>query len=463
MSSPQRPEQSIRSSCDRCRSSKLKCVSSSSQDPSAPCQRCIRAKATCIFGQRARNKRGPRRSRQSMSPAAEEWHQEVPRGETPSSASSSSLTTPSSSVGLQASLPEPSMMPAASLMSDLESAWRLNNVLALSDANTDMSEWGEESWTIGGVGDGPGADTLSSIWADANIPITTTALVPHFPISQPPTTPFGISPSESLEFGEIILQTVDPSTCAKKDFNQTPMDKCVSPQLELSALLGEMQRYLHMLKLYYVSDSRLPEEALNNYPIGEALYLLQRFCELQGRIREVSQSPTWTQSAVDPDMVASLVIVTCYITMMRISYTLFCHLEHYLTQMSSESAARARTTVPGHCRTLRLGELTPVNDVCVRTREAVGTLLNALRSMDSAIGTPREDAWPTDDSDDMMDTTMTGSRVFGKGLAVDLLREEHISNKIDEEKERLGMKISQVEGLLGRQLNPPAEGRMVMA
>ncbi|TGJ82082.1 hypothetical protein E0Z10_g6694 [Xylaria hypoxylon] len=317
-----------------------------------------------------------------------------------------------------------------------------------------MNEW-EESWT---ASDYPKVDTSNTIWTDNSIPC---GFIQDFQISPEQITPSSTSQGGDIDFGEIIVQAFDGSSNMRNDSDLLPIGRrrSVSLQLELSALLGEMQKYLHMLKTYHVSESPQAEDALNDYPIGEALYLLRRFCELQDRIRETGQSPAWPQSAIDPDMVAALVIVTCYITMMRILHTLFGHLEHYLAQISPESAARAHKNVAEHCRSLRLGELTPVNDVCVRTREATGALLNALRGMDLAIGTPHEKPWAVDEMDDVADTAMEAAE---DGLTVNLLKEENISSKIDEERKTLCAKISEVERHLDRLLNSTVDGQMTI-
>ncbi|KAI0904206.1 hypothetical protein F4824DRAFT_465903 [Ustulina deusta] len=459
MPSPQRPEQSIRSSCDRCRSSKLKCVPSSDLHPFAPCQRCIRAKVKCVFGQRARNKLGPRRPRRSMSPVSEECRQEASSDETQSLLGSPSSTTVHCSAQDEGSSQfGHAMMPTPSLESTLEASSTTSSIMVLPNSNDSINAWREESWTTSSC---PSIDTLNSIWTDNSI--IPCGFVEDFQISQTQMTPSSMNRRGDIDFGGIFFQAFDGSTNMKKDPNSLPMGRRKSAclQLELSALLGEMQKYLHMLKTYHVSENQLPEDALNDYPIGEALYLLQRFCELQGRIRETGESPTWPQNAIDPDMVAALVIVTCYITMMRILYTLFGHLEQYLAQISLESAARARKSVAENCRGLRLGELTTVNDVCVRTREAVGALRNALRSMDLAIGTSHEKPWAACGMDDMTDNNETVA--LKDGLTINLLKEEAISSKIDDERTTLHAKILKVEQHLNRLLNCAADGQTAIA
>lgn len=329
-------------------------------------------------------------------------------------------------------------------------------MMALHDSGANIDEWREECWAIS---DCTMADASSNIWADNNMPLTNSGLLQDFPVSHTQMAPYNLDRHESIEYSEVVLQSTDRGSGRKHDPIQ---GRSASFQLELSALLGEMQKYLQLLKVYYASDNRYPEDALNNYPIGEALYLLQRFCELQKRIGEVGHSPTWPQNTIDPDMVASLVIVTCYITMTRILQTLFGHLKQYLTQMGPESMTRVRKSVTEHCRGLRLGELTPANDVCAQTREAVSTLLNALRVMDSAIGTPHEQVWAGDEMDDVADSIAETVSLEG-GLTVNLLREENISNRVDEERKMLHGNIAEVEQHLDRLLNCSVDGPMAMA
>lgn len=329
-------------------------------------------------------------------------------------------------------------------------------MMALHSSGANIDEWREECWAIS---DCAMADASSNIWTDNGIPLTNSDLLQDFSMSHTQMTPYNLGRHESVEFGEMVLQAIDRGSGRKHDPNQ---GRNASFQLELSALLGEMQKYLHLLKVYYASDNRYPEDALNNYPIGEALYLLRRFCELQKRIGEAGHSPAWPQNTIDPDMVASLVIITCYITMMRILQTLFGHLEQYLTQMGPGSMTRARKSVAEHCRGLRLGELTPANDVCAQTREAVSALLNALRGMDSAIGTPHEQPWAADEMDDVADS-IAEAVSLESGLTVNLLREESISNRVEEERKMLHRSIAEVEQHLDRLLNSSVDGPMAMA
>ena len=60
MSLPFNPE-SYRTSCDRCRLQKLRCVSSFDSDWPSACQRCTRARVPCVYGRRARSGRRPKK------------------------------------------------------------------------------------------------------------------------------------------------------------------------------------------------------------------------------------------------------------------------------------------------------------------------------------------------------------------------------------------------------------------
>jgi hypothetical protein len=324
-------------------------------------------------------------------------------------------------------------------------------MIACPNPNTD--EWRrEEPW---GTSNCPKVDTLDDFWANNAIPINSVGFVEELQMSQTQIRPFNRRSSVDFNFDDIIFPSIDRRGTSSNTSNDSPppMASGIFLQLELSALLGEMQKYLHTLKTYHVSENRLPEHALNDYPIGEALYLLRRFCELQERIRENASRPsTWAaQSAIEPDMVAALVIVTCYLTMIRILHILFGHLDHYLAQISPpESAAGACQGVAEFGRGLRLGELTPINDVCIRTREAVGALLKALGGMDVAIGNGTTTT--ADDMDEMSDS-ITEAVAIEDGLTVHLLKEQSISRKINDGKQGLDSKILEVKRHLYRLLN----------
>ncbi|KAJ2995921.1 hypothetical protein NUW58_g1139 [Xylaria curta] len=339
------------------------------------------------------------------------------------------------------------------MTSTIPTAWATNGIMAIPNSDSSMNEWRETPWTN---------SNLNNMWTDKSLPVSSGGFIQDFQMPQGPMTPSSLSRSEDLDFGDMILQTIDENTSTWQASSSPPNGGGVCPQLELSALLGEMQKYLHMLKIYHVSENRPPEDALNDYPIGEALYLLRRFCELQERVRPTGRSPSWTQSPIDPDMVAALVIVTCYMTMMRILRALFSHLEQYLSQITPETAMKARKNLAEHCRSLKLGELTPVNNVCVRTREAVGTLLSALRGMDMAIGTYHKMPWAADEMDDVTDCPAENT-AREDGLTVNLLKEENISSKIDKDKTLLYAKILEVERHLDRLLNCSAGGQTAIA
>ncbi|KAI1358635.1 hypothetical protein F5Y08DRAFT_345502 [Xylaria arbuscula] len=218
-------------------------------------------------------------------------------------------------------------------------------------------------------------DIQDAAWADDNLAYCEFAQ--YSPMAQTPLTPTDLNPWDHIDFSHTFLQDFDISTVLEKTpVPQAEEGKRNMPlQLELSVLLGEMQNNLQMLKAYYTSEDLSLEDALNNYPIGETLYLLRRFCDLQGHAWETDELLTWLQGTDSSDMVESLILVTCYVMMLRILDTLFDHLEKYLARITSAT---------GPCNTsrgLKLRELTATTAMCARAREAFNTLKNALKSM----------------------------------------------------------------------------------
>ncbi|KAI0199933.1 hypothetical protein F4808DRAFT_430860 [Astrocystis sublimbata] len=432
----QRPEPSIRSSCDRCRSSKLRCVPSSALDSSKPCQRCTRAKVTCVFGQRAR--KGTTRPRRLRSPASQESHQHAYDDETSclssssSSSSSASNTMPCSPEISQSQSPAEgslefghTMLPILDSSSISKDCSTTNTGMALSGFAESANEWGEDSWSIG-----------SSMWAD-----NTCGVVQALELIPEHITQTNTSSHNQLRFDELACHDLEGIPDLMQD--RSLSGGGTSLPLELSTLLGEMHTYLHVLEAYHASDNRNSEDALNDYPIGDALYLLRRFCEIQDRVRESDEPAIWPQNSVDTDMVAAtLVTVTCYITMTRVLNTLYGHLEQYLASTSPEPAAKSYMSTSGYYRGMRLKELAPFQSVCARAREATGALLSGLKSMDLVISIPRDQLGSSDGgmiSDDgkspSTEDCLTGA----------LLKEGYISGKIQEERKILCEKIRKIE------------------
>lgn len=239
-------------------------------------------------------------------------------------------------------------------------------------------------WTWCGLDTVPVMNTIATgmqdTWTTSNLTDTSSSYV-----STNPGSVFQIS--NAME-DDVILQNCDPSCHPTPESALPQMTKGVGLQDKLSNLLGEMKEYQRMLIAYHVAKNGLPDHALNGYPIGDALYLMRHFCELQKNLSHTEGERFLSQrDDVHLDIVAAMMIATCYITMIRIIHVLLGHLEHYLAQIKSETFKLDTKNVEVPFRGLKLKDVLSTHHkrVLFWTRSAVDTLQDDLKNMDQAI------------------------------------------------------------------------------
>ncbi|GAW20887.1 hypothetical protein ANO14919_104000 [Xylariales sp. No.14919] len=410
----QSSNQSIRSSCDRCRSLKLKCISSlqGSDTGGHPCIRCNRAKVECIFGRRAqasRNKDNKYTRRISADKDAQD--------------SISSLQS-------QDFLHNPGMPPGSPWPREsgngncASQEIRYSPMIEPNDSIDDDALIDNE--------------LLYSCWkglSDQNI--IGFMSCPHMPPSSH-IRPTGI-PSSTASPTE--LEGTFPSP-RKPHYSNTH-----SALSQLSSMIGELHEILNTLGNgpWKNLDSL---EDLKSYPIGRVLGLAQRMIEaLRSFIitqqQETSQ-PIWHPSlrsgkaskspfpfdvsalgtpdstpvefvsssatgaivnedtgaqnvlpAVGGDLKESsymptfLLILSCYLSLGNVYDLVFDHFESYLCLLPKPASYIGTPTADQTLgRDLQLGELPVGDETCCKIYKAVHMLLDAYRTVEGMIGLP---------------------------------------------------------------------------
>ncbi|CAG8297047.1 unnamed protein product [Penicillium olsonii] len=374
------PPTSLRASCDRCRSQKLRCVPSS--DPSAPCQRCLRGKEPkfCTFSRRLQTGKPPGSRKRS------ELHE--PRRENrPSAKFLPGMNTFTLS---NSSLPEPS-----SIKKICPEPTATNEILRRLESEA----------------------CLDSLWSDENTmfidpalqPLIHTAAHVHEPPNHTDCNVF--EPKETMDMqGDASFQSdlaeflhVDqmPVSPPYTSSLQMDLESEANPIMDMGvleeetpSLLVDLSTLLGKLSHYEKELAKLAGSTLDNYPIGDALYFSQRFHALivnQGRVYTFDHTS-------DIDMPTRLLCLSCYILLTRIYLTIFKYLYTHLTQLSTPFSAwglgpssYSMENKMDAYRGLRLGQLQSVSvgwEPAMRIRKAMVILLDSLGNAEKALGLP---------------------------------------------------------------------------
>jgi hypothetical protein len=170
-------------------------------------------------------------------------------------------------------------------------------------------------------------------------------------------------------------------------------DRPGGPLADLASMLPIMSRYERQLQEY--------GGELDNYPIGDALFLAQRFhAVLSGQCHCLPS----THPRVQMDMPTKLLTLSCYMILTRIYSFIFGYMHQYLGKLPHTHALHDHSGPTGlglghfmegvHAyRGLRLGQLQQTC-ICVgckaatRTKKAVSMLLDSLGSVEGALGLP---------------------------------------------------------------------------
>ncbi|KAJ5915840.1 hypothetical protein N7454_010981 [Penicillium verhagenii] len=432
---------SLRSSCDRCRAQKLRCVSSS--DPSGPCQRCLRGKEpkSCTFSRRGQTGKPPGSGRGSD-------HRQDPQRET--HVSTKLLPGMNTFTLSSLSSPEPSSVEKSCTETRTPS----------SDKNQNL-----ESEAF-----------LDSLWSDEYTTFIDPAMQSH--INAAPlvhglghtedcdmydskkTAGMQGDPSFQLDLAEFLdvqqMLATPPYTLSGVD-NDANMDMGVGIlEEETPACWGKMANYEKELAELYGSN-------LDNYPIGDALYLSQRFHAIlidHGRVLTFDH-------VSDTDMPTRLLSLSCYILITRIYRTIFKYLYTQLSKLptafSTQNLGASSCLMDNNMNAyqgLRLGQLQTISvgwEPAMRIRKAMSVLLNSLSHTETVLGLPAtvRTALHAEKSQEDTDTPMTGSiPLFEEGGVLAPLINGKLQKKLREHERDLRAKVEDVDDLLDGLLVP---------
>lgn len=161
------------------------------------------------------------------------------------------------------------------------------------------------------------------------------------------------------------------------------------PLVDLTALLAKMPHYESQLP-------KLPGGDLDNYPIGDALFLSQRFFTVLSEHNPVNSIGETSHL----DMPTKLLTLSCYMTLTRILISVFGYLHGRLCQLQEVNfqndgmghSVSSLTDMHAY-RGLRLGQIQPIcacagKESATRVKKAVSMLLASLGGAEGRLGLP---------------------------------------------------------------------------
>ncbi|KAF5675205.1 Zn2Cys6 transcription factor [Fusarium circinatum] len=379
-----RNSQSIRSSCDRCRSHKLKCTVSpeDSRSWSHKCTRCIRAQVTCVFGPRSQSKRS---ASNKSKPDKSKPEPEPPQKSSPPACSSSL-------VGMNLASP---------------GAWtpRIDE-LACQDTEEPLAI------NISTAGNGSSLSD-GDFWADLGMSqgLNMLDLAP----SGMPTNTYHAQCSSAFDHVVPAVAEAGHLLDISESSEHTPPHAIV----QLSNLVTKIHETSKSLD--ESPWSNVPDvKQLQNYPIGRVLSLSQDFCSIlsciwgKGSISSDAHSsgngssPTPSAEMLDyaevlssikmtgssrpasVDMPTMLLVLSCYTSLIKLYSLVFAHLQNHLSYLpETPSPYPSQTVLASHRWGLQLGELPSADETCTKICTAVQVLLDAFQSVEDAVGLPR--------------------------------------------------------------------------
>ncbi|KAF9892660.1 hypothetical protein FE257_001062 [Aspergillus nanangensis] len=349
----------LRTSCDRCRSQKLRCVPSKT-NPTGPCQRCSKSKEprSCVFSQRLRT--GRQKTTTADNP------QDTPR--------KSKTTFAPSLPGMSTFTLSTSVSRESSVVADtpLSSGTRLQ----LDEKTASVGSTHDKSIMAGG-------------WDHDGL------LDPALVFASPPSPSY---PDDLCADMEVFLgvrnllptppDTMHPDSGGGFTVMEPAQQPGGGPLIDLASMLPIMSRY----------ESQLHEYGgeLDNYPVGDALFLSQRFhAALSGHC----QLPS-TSARIQMDVPTKLLTLSCYLILTRIYSLIFGYMQRYLGNLPNTHSLHDHggpvepfmEDIHAY-RGLRLGQLQQTCfcvgcEAATRTKKAVSMLLEALGSVEGALRLP---------------------------------------------------------------------------
>ncbi|KAK4201203.1 putative transcriptional regulator love [Triangularia verruculosa] len=399
---PNQTHQSIRSSCDRCRSQKLKCTispemgsggsTSSERESHRPCQRCSKARVPCVFSRRLRTVK--ERSRSATGPTS-----------CPVTQQEAHAAPKSAAEDVASSTQHDSLRRAYS--------WTNSPTPSFPDLATpepiDHGDHGLDDLSFGYGPDGYLSD-MAIFSADLS-------LITPAPTSSPgPTT-------------ETDQQTTFWTPPFPVFLNSTAGAEKPQMLQRLLNLVVELQEGFRLLESHsWLQEDSTSSNSLDSYPIGTILHLSKEFAKIVKTAQEqisdlaapspsvesegfhfaVSTSPVLGRdsSILNSDDLSTstpqgvldtptrLLILTSYVSLTRLYTTMLGHFQKHLSLLPSPSSVPEiemdEWRAGPEKRCLNLGELPPSTDVahCSRIHTAVRLLLGSLERVEAVIEVP---------------------------------------------------------------------------
>ncbi len=343
--------QAMRSSCDRCRSQKLKCTTPSGNDGPGSCDRCARAKVSCVFSRRRRASRAVRAKR---------------RVDT----SLQTLTPPGPAT--PTSFDSPELQATRELLTQ---SWSRHNA-----HNLFYSEFGSFDFHHQ-----DGLDDLMLFEMD-KLDAT------QWPDMDAAALPLE-SGDECTDHGALDIAATDNAA-----LDVVRQDDCNTMMQQLLALMSDLQQRQKALEEgpWQHNSNR----GLDDYPLGTVLHLSERFSTivhpfLASKGQAGSEIPRSSGRAGAGQISAvstptALLILSGYVSLRRIYSIVLGHFQDHLSQLPTSTMAtdeiRSLVSRPTSL-SLQLGELPYAgpNMGLGRTHTAVCMLLDTLQSVEELI------------------------------------------------------------------------------
>nr|A0A089GT84.1 RecName: Full=Pyrrolocin cluster transcription factor fsdR; AltName: Full=Pyrrolocin biosynthesis protein R [fungal sp. NRRL 50135]AIP87506.1 Zn2Cys6 transcription factor-like protein [fungal sp. NRRL 50135] len=405
---------SIRSSCDRCRSQKLKCIVIETPSGTACCQRCARAMVPCIFGRRSRSKRTTTTTTTTTTDSGRKQRRREPAAAlnvldscaAPELAASSSSTNAHFPRGINGGMgiPEdrenqetgtfPFYAGCYGGSAPVTSAVEVIQGRKDPDRNLFRYAFQEES-TIGDLGLFTHDMSLFGQTLDDASLANTEVMPPSLTESD------GISsPGESAPF-RVHLPLSEPGVAARV----------------LLSFASDLHERLETLQNgpWQQEESSM---GLDGYPIGSVLHLSLTLTDLgvalqkarsnddasvsasshkmdDGQTERVNPNSTQaggisTSTTTEPpcyDTSVSLMLLSCYVTLLRVCTVVLGNFQTYLhLQPRARPKASPASIYPSSASCL--GDLLPINQPHHRIHAAVCLLLDSLEQVEEALSLP---------------------------------------------------------------------------
>ncbi|KAF3484358.1 uncharacterized protein GIQ15_03682 [Arthroderma uncinatum] len=385
----------LRASCDRCRAQKLRCVSSSTTDATAPCQRCLRAKSpkSCVFSQRLRTGRsvkitGDGESRQGAARREKDKSPALP------GMSAFSLSTPSPSKCASMDTRTQSQTQArtrAQTQTQSQSHNQAHHRVPRSEGKLDALDLECEDLVASSCEQRPG--DMIDLWEADNTILQPSSLFSGTDelSASPEMSDYTFDVGAYFDAQDFLLPQPYPTPIDMvMDIDELAAEK-PGPLVDLTALLAKMSHYESQL-------SKLAGGDLDNYPIGDALFLSQRFYTI---LTEHDNVHCITSSS-HLDMPTKLLTLSCYMTLTRVYSSVFGYLHERLSQLPEAHFAHdsrrhsASSLIDMHAyRGLRLGQIQPIcacagRESATRVKKAVSMLLGSLGGAEEMLGLPSD-------------------------------------------------------------------------